>query len=148
MATSDRYPSVTPAGPPDGGSPHRDARRSGSLTTFGRSINAKGRISATDHVIIEGTVEGEVFVPDHGVAVTGIARIQGDVFARTVTVLGRVDGNLTASRLIELRASCVVSGRLSSPSVIIEDGAHFCGPVEPDKTDVAIALARHRAKNG
>ena len=146
MATIARYPTVTPA-PSDEDSPHGDAPRSGGLTTFGRSITAKGRISATDHVIIEGTVEGEVVVPDHGVAVTGVARIHGDVFARTVTVLGRVDGNVTATRLIELRASCVVSGRLSSPCLIIEDGARFCGPVEPGKTDAAIALARHRAKN-
>ena len=146
MATIDRYPTVTPA-PSDEDSRHRDARRFDGLTTFGRSITARGRLSATDHVIIEGTVEGEVVVPDHGVAVTGVARIEGDVFARTVTVLGRVDGNLTASRLIELRASCVVSGRLSSPALIIEEGARFCGPVEPGKTDVALALARHRAKN-
>ena len=146
MATIDRYPTVTPA-PSDEDSPHRDARRSGGLTTFGRNITAKGQLSATDHVIIEGTVEGDVVVPDHGVAVTGIARIQGDVFARTVTVLGRIDGNVTASRLIELRASCVVSGRLSSPSVIVEEGAVFRGRIEPAKTDVALALARHRAKN-
>ena len=146
MATLDRYPTLTPA-PSDEDSPHRDPHRSGGLTTFGRNIRAKGRLRATDHVIIEGTVEGEVVVPDHGVAITGIARIRGDIFARTVTVLGRVDGNLTASRLIELRASCMVSGRLSSPALIIEEGAYFCGPVEPGKSDVALALARHRANN-
>ena len=145
MATIDRYPTVTVV-PSDEDSPHRDAGHAGRLTTFGRSITVKGRLSATDHIIIEGTIEGDVVVPDHGVAVTGIARIRGDVFARTVTVLGRIDGNLTASRLIELRASCVVSGRLSSPSLIIEDGARFSGPVEPGKADVTLALARHRAK--
>ena len=145
MATIDRYPTVTPA-PPDEDSPHRAAPRAGGMSTFGPRITAKGRISATNHVIIEGTVEGEVVVPDHGVAVTGVARVQGDVFARTVTVLGRVEGNVTATRLIELRASCVVSGRLSSPCLIIEEGARFCGPVEPGKADVAVALARHRAK--
>ena len=147
MATIDRYPTVTPAPSDDEDSPHRDPRRAGGLTTFGRSFTAKGRLSATDHVIIDGTVEGEVVVPDHGVAVTGVARVHGDIFARTITVLGRVDGNVTATRLIELRAPCVVSGRLSSPLLIIEDGAHFCGPVEPGKTDIAIAIARHRVKN-
>ncbi len=139
-----RYPIVTPA-PPDQDTPHRDALRPGGMTTFGPNITAKGQISATDHVIIEGTVEGEVVAPDHAVAVTGAARVEGDVFARTVTVLGRVDGNLTATRLIELRASSVVRGRLSSPGLIIEEGARFCGPVEPGKADVAVALARHRA---
>ena len=146
MATIDRYPALTvPAA--DKASAFRDPPGSGELMSFGRNVTAKGRLTATDHVIIEGTVEGEVVVPDHGVAVTGGARVQGDVFARTVTVLGRVKGNLTASKLIELRANSVVSGRLASPYLIIEDGAHFCGPVDPGKTDIAIALARHRVKN-
>ena len=146
MATIDRYPTVT-LDPSGEDAPQPRPGRADELSTFGRGLTAKGRLSATAHVIIEGTVEGEVVVPDHGVAVTGIARVRGDVFARTVTVLGRVDGNLTASRLIELRASCVVSGKLSSPCLIIEEGARFRGPVDPGKTDSAIALARHRVKN-
>ena len=146
MAAIDRYPTVT-LHPSDEDSRYRDPRRADELATFGRGITARGRLSATGHVIIEGTVEGEVVVPDHGVAVTGIARVRGDVFARTVTVLGRVEGNLTASRLIELRASCVVSGKLSSPRLIIEDGARFGGPVDCGETDSAIALARHRMKD-
>ncbi len=146
MATIDRYPTVA-LGPSDEDTPQPRRRRSDELSTFSRGLTAKGRLSATAHVIIEGTVEGEVVVPDHGVAVTGIARVRGDVFARTVTVLGRVDGNLTASRLIELRASCVVSGKLSAPRLIIEEGARFHGPVNPGKTDSAMALARHRVKN-
>ena len=145
MATMDRYPTVTVATEED--SPFRDSPGSGELATFGRSITARGQLTATDHVIIEGTVEGEILVPDHGVAVTGNARVRGDVFARTVTVLGRVDGNLTASTLIELRATSVVSGRLASPYLIIEDGAHFCGPVDSGRTEAAMALARHRIEN-
>ena len=145
MATIDRYPTVTLV-PPGEDSPFRDSPRSGELATFGRSITARGQLTATGHVIIEGTVEGEIVVPDHGVAVTGAARVQGDISARTVTVLGRVDGNLTASRLIELRATSVVSGRLASPCLIIEDGALFCGPVDPGKAEAGMALARHRAK--
>lgn len=145
MATLDRYPTVTPV-PAEHDSPFRDALGSGDLVTFGRNIVARGRLTATDHVIIEGIVEGEIVVPDHGVAVTGSSEVQGDVFARTVTVLGRVDGNLTATKLIELRATAVVSGRLASPYLIVEDGAHFNGTVAPGKTEAAMALARHRAK--
>ncbi len=145
MATIDRYPSVTIA--PSDADPSFPDSPTGELMTFGRSITANGQLSATDHVIIEGTVEGEVVVPDHGVAVIGMARVHGDIFARTITVLGRVDGNLTASKLIELRAKSVVSGRLASPYLIVEDGARFRGHVNPVKTDAALALARHRVKN-
>ena len=147
MATIDRYPTVTLV-PPEEDSPLRDSPGPGDLvTSLGRSVTARGQIIATGHVIIEGTVEGEIVVPDHGVAITGAAQVQGDVFARTITVLGRVDGSLTASKIIELRATSVVTGRLASPYLIIEDGARFCGPVDSGRTEAAMALARHRVKN-
>ena len=146
MATIDRYPTVTVV-PSEEDSPLRDAPRSAEqVASFGRSITATGQLTATDHVIVEGTVEGEIVVPHHGVAITGTARVRGDIFARTVTVLGRVDGNLTAAKLIELRATSIVTGRLASPYLIIEDGAHFCGSVDSGKTEAAMALARHRVK--
>ena len=143
MATIERYPTVTRV-PSGEDSRLRDPAASGELLTFGPGISAKGRLSATDHVILGAAIEGEIVVPDHGVAVTGIARVQGDVFARTVTVLGRVDGDITASKLIELRATSFVSGRLASPYLIIEDGAHFRGTVDPRRAEAAMALARHR----
>ena len=143
MATIDRYPTVTRV-PSGEDSRLRGSAASGELVTFGPGITAKGRLSATDHVILGATIEGEIVVPDHGVAVTGIARVQGNVSARTVTVLGRVDGDITASKLIELRATSSVSGRLASPYLIIEDGAHFCGTVDPRRAQEAMALARYR----
>ena len=85
-----------------------------------------------------------IVLPDHGVAISGSGQVRGDVCARTVTVLGRVDGTVTASALIEIRASAVVTGRLSAPLLSMEEGATFRGRVDPTRADAALAVARHR----
>ena len=143
MATTDRYGSlnVAPAASDDSMGPRLS---SPGVTTVGRGVRVKGQLTATEHVIIEGGFEGEVMVPDFGVAVSGTADVHGDVCAKTVTVLGRVSGSLTASTLVELRATSLVTGRLVSPRVIIEEGAQFNGTVDPSKAEAAVAVVRHR----
>lgn len=143
MATTDRHPSisVTPTAPQH---PVPPPLRPGNVTAVGPRIAIRGRLTATEHVIIEGVFEGEIVIPDHDVAIGGAAHLCGDVCARAITVLGRVDGNLTAFALIELRSTAVVTGRLASPHLSIEEGARFHGMVDPTKTAAAVAVARHR----
>ena len=143
MATTDKYPTITVAAKTPA-PPIRPPLQEANVTAVGQGITVKGQLTATEHVIIEGAVEGKVVMPDYGVAISAPARVRGEICARTVTILGYVDGNVTASSLIELRSTAIVSGRLVSPSVLIEDGAQFNGTVAPDKTDAAIAVVRHR----
>ena len=138
MATTDRYPfsSATQAASQK---PTQALLRPANVTAVGRQIAVKGRLTATEHVIIEGVFDGDIVVPDHGVAIGGAAHLRGDVRARTITVLGRVDGNLTASALIELRSTASVAGHLASPLLSMEDGARFQGTVDPTETVAAVA---------
>ena len=85
--------------------PVRPLLRPANVTAVGPGITVKGRLTATEHVIIEGVFEGHIVIPDHGVAIGGAAHLRGDVCAKAITVLGRVGGNLTAFALIELRAA-------------------------------------------
>jgi len=141
MAAPDPYPTrlVMSAAPP----PER-LTVSASVTAIGPGVVVSGDVSAAEHLIVEGEVEGTIVLPDHGVAISGSGQVRGDVCARTVTVLGRVDGTVTASALIELRASAVVTGRLSAPLLSMEEGARFRGRVDPTRADAALAVARHR----
>ena len=143
MTTTNRYPAISLT-PPAQQDPVRPTLRPGSVTAVSRGLTIHGHLSATEHVIIEGAFEGEIVVLDHDLAISGAAYVQGEVCAKTITVLGRVNGNLTASALIELRETAEVTGRLVSPYVSIEEGALFHGTVDPTKTPAALAVARHR----
>ena len=143
MGTSDRYPSlsVTPA---DSQSHVPAILQPANVTAVGLGLTVRGHLTAAGHVILEGVFEGDIVVPDHGVAIGGAAHLRGDVCARAITVIGRVEGNLTASVLIELRSTAVVTGRLASPLLSIEDGALFHGIVDPTKAATVVAVVRHR----
>jgi cytoskeletal protein CcmA (bactofilin family) len=140
MATTDRDPSLS-GSTAASQNPARPLLRAAYVTAVGRHIRVQGHLTATEHVIIEGVFEGDIVVPDHGVAIGGAGHLRGDLSARAITVLGRVDGNLTASALIELRSTAVVAGRLVSPRLSIEEGARFQGTVDAGKT---IAAGRQR----
>ena len=116
------------------------------ITAIGRTIIVKGDLCAAEHLIIEGRVEGQVSVPDHGVAVGQQGTVDADVFARTITVRGSVTGNLTATERVEILATGRVDGRLVAPTIAIDEGAYFKGSVDPKKIDAAIAVGRHRLK--
>lgn len=114
------------------------------ITALGQSFHLKGVIRAEEHLIIEGDVEGEVSVPEHGVAVGQHGNLHSDIFARTITVRGTVTGRLTATERIEILKTGHVEGRLVAPEVVIDEGAYFKGGVDPNLTEAAIAVGRHR----
>ena len=52
------------------------------------------------------------------------------MFAKSVIVLGEVNGNVTASEKVDIRDGGSVDGDIASPRVAIAEGAHFRGSVD------------------
>ncbi len=114
------------------------------ITSIGRTIVVKGEVRSGEHLIIEGRVEGQVAVPEHGLAVGRHGVVGPEVFARTITIRGTATGNLTAIERLEILETGNVEGRLVAPRIAIDEGATFNGVVDPKLTDTAIAVGRHR----
>ena len=116
------------------------------VTLIGPTLVVKGELTAAEHLIIEGQFEGQLVIPDHGLAVGKRGKVNGGVIARTITVLGQTKGTLTAADKVELRSSATVEGCLVAETVVIEEGAYFKGTVIQKRTEAAIAVGRHRLK--
>ena len=116
------------------------------LTSLGRTLVIKGELTAEENLIIEGRVEGHIAVPGHRVAVGQHATVSANIVAKTVTVLGRANGILTASEKVELRESASVTGRIVATTVAISEGAFFDGSVDPTRAEAAIAVSKQRLK--
>ena len=114
------------------------------VTCFGRTVSIKGEVTASEHLIIEGRFDGQVTALEHGVAISHDATVTADIVARTVTVLGHATGTISASELVEIRASGSVEGRIASPGVAIDEGAYFQGFIDPNRAEAAVAVSRHR----
>lgn len=116
------------------------------VTSIGHTIYIKGEVTAAEHLIIEGTLEGQIFAPEHSVAVGHHANVSADITAKAVTVLGRVKGQLTASDLVEIREHAAVIGRIYANKVSIVEGARFNGHIDPRRTETSFAVNKHRLK--
>ena len=103
------------------------------LVNIGKSVVIKGELSGSEDLTIEGHVEGKIELKDHLLTIGPNGRIKAQVFAKTVIVLGEVNGNVSASEKVEIRDGGSVDGDIISPRVAIAEGAHFRGSVDMQK---------------
>lgn len=84
-----------------------------------------GNLVLQDGATVDGIVEGEIKGLGH-LIIGETAEITGQIEAPSVAVLGRVNGDIKATR-IDIGASARISGNLISPIVLIEPGAVLNG---------------------
>lgn len=100
-----------------------------NTTYIGPNITLDGTITGNEAVLIEGTVRGKI---DMGadLRVGTKARVEATVHARTVTVEGKLTGDISADERVELVATATVDGNIKAPKIVVAEGAKFRGNVD------------------
>ena len=83
---------------------------------LGPTLVITGTVNAEEDLDVHGTVHGTVSAPAHCVRVALDAKVEADVLARDITVLGQATGRLTATEIVDVRASARVQGHIASPT--------------------------------
>jgi cytoskeletal protein CcmA (bactofilin family) len=92
-------------------------------------VEIKGSIKFQKELLIDGKVEGEI--NSDGVLTIGEnADIRGEVKTKSITVYGKVHGNITVAERCELKSKCTLQGDLKAARLVIEEGATFVGKSE------------------
>ena len=104
-------------------------RQGRKTTLIASGATLVGEISGDTDVMIEGTVEGKVH-PAQDVTVGEAGIVRGEINARNVRVAGRVHGNVMGKESVEILSTGSLEGDVSSPGMVIGDGAFFKGRVE------------------
>ena len=92
-------------------------------------VEIKGTIKFQKELLIDGRVEGEI--NSEGVLTIGEnADIRGEIKTKSITVFGKVQGNITVSERCELKSKCTLQGDLKAARLVIEEGATFIGKSE------------------
>jgi len=92
-------------------------------------VEIKGSIKFQKELLIDGKVEGEI--NSDGVLTIGEnADIRGEIKTKSITVFGKVHGNITVAERCELKSKCTLQGDLKAARLVIEDGATFIGKSE------------------
>jgi len=97
-------------------------------TVIARPTSIEGRVFGTGEMLVDGAVKGAI----EGSATIRIAEdgiVEASVHGRTVSVAGKVTGDISADERIELEPSARVNGNITAPRILIKDGASFEGQV-------------------
>ena len=104
--------------------------RENAVATIGKSIIFKGELTGSEDLEVNGTVEGDVKLPDNTLTIGQTGQVKASVTAKSILIVGRVNGNVTATERIEIEASGVVDGDLRAPRLLVQEGAVMNGSVE------------------
>ena len=99
---------------------------------IGPKIRFKGELVGEEDLLIQGHVEGTIDLKGHNLTVVERGVLQANVTAKTVTVEGRVEGDLFGEERIAIRSSSHVQGNIKAERVVLEDGAKFRGSIDMD----------------
>ncbi len=92
----------------------------GKDTVFTGTLDVKGSLR------VDGQVKGKILCSDC-VTIGAGGFVEADIEAETTVVAGRMVGNVVARDKIELQAKCEMEGDIKAKSLVIEQGATFCG---------------------
>jgi cytoskeletal protein CcmA (bactofilin family) len=103
------------------------------MANIGQSIIFKGELTGDEDLEIDGQVEGNVNLTNNQLTVGANGRLKAEINAKSIVVIGRVHGNLTATERIEIQATGVVEGDIRAPRLLIQEGAVLTGSIDMAK---------------
>jgi len=113
--------------------------RGNLVATIGKSIIFKGELTGSEDLEVNGTVEGDIKLPDNTLTIGQTGRAMASVSAKAILIVGKIEGNVTATERIEIEASGIVNGDLRAPRLLVQEGAVMNGSVEMTATKPAEA---------
>jgi cytoskeletal protein CcmA (bactofilin family) len=96
----------------------------------GQSIVIKGEISGAEDLVIAGRVEGKIKLEGCVLTLAPGSQVVGDVSAGTLIVSGQIEGTLVATKRLEARPTAVIEGDLTTPVLLVAEGATVCATIE------------------
>ncbi len=93
---------------------------------LGKGTRLSGKVSFEGTARIEGQVEGEIVANDT-LLIGESALVNAQISGGTIVIHGKVTGDITASKKLEIRAPGRLYGNVTTPSLVIEEGVVFEG---------------------
>jgi len=113
---------------------------------LGKGSRIEGKLTFEGSVKIDGFIDGEIQA-QQAVIIGEAAVINAQINAETIVIKGKVTGDITARRQVELRGPAKLTGNITTPSLVIHEGVLFEGHCsmgaaesKVEKTDRKVAL--------
>ena len=102
-------------------------------TVIGEKISIEGDIRGEEHLIIEGSMKGNVEMEKNNFRIGSKGRVEGEINAQNVKVSGQMIGNIKTQGKVEITKEADFMGDIKAKSISVEDGAYFKGSIELEK---------------
>jgi cytoskeletal protein CcmA (bactofilin family) len=96
---------------------------------IGTAVRVEGKVISSEDLTIDGHVEGAIELDGHSLTIGLGATIKADLVAKTVIISGAVVGSVKATERVELREPGSVEGDITTPRLLMADGATVRGKV-------------------
>jgi cytoskeletal protein CcmA (bactofilin family) len=106
---------------------------SAEKTVIGEKISIEGNIHGDEHLIIEGSMKGNIEMEKHNFAVGSKGRVEGEINAQSVRISGQMIGNVKTKGKVEITKEADFMGDIKAKSISVEDGAYFKGSIELER---------------
>jgi len=94
-------------------------------TTINNSIIIDGNIQAKGHLIINGTMTGNIDIRDFNLFLGPGGKIEGEIRAKNVRIRGHMKGEIVATGTVEVTKEANFFGKITSRGISIEHGAYL-----------------------
>ncbi|MCG7598238.1 polymer-forming cytoskeletal protein [Halomonas sp. McH1-25] len=133
---------ATPPARPQRASSADELRGSGVRPSIiGANTRVEGSVIGEEELIIDGQITGTVEFKRNGVSIGSTGRVEGDIYAQTLHVAGRVEGRLIASKKVTVHRSAHIVGSIITPCLALEDGAVFRGDIDMNSENEVLVAA-------
>lgn len=117
----------------------------GATSSIAEGMFFKGNLIGDKNLSVEGRIEGRIDLRSADVIIRENGVVNANVVAEKVIIKGRVTGDVTAMKQVQLAEGAVVTGNITSPSVAIAEGANFKGAIDMDGKALSAVTATLKA---
>lgn len=123
---------------------HKNTEKLESL--IGANSTFKGNVDTKGTIRVDGVIEGNISAD--WVIIGEKAQVRGDIASRGIVVGGRVDGNLRAKEIVEIRSKGQVCGEIHTGKLTVIEGAVFDGrsSMHKEESNVVELLTKEKVK--
>ncbi|MDH4267360.1 MAG: polymer-forming cytoskeletal protein [Deltaproteobacteria bacterium] len=113
---------------------------------IGANTNFQGELNVSGTLRVDGRVDGKVNA--ECVILSETAVIKGEVAAKKIIVGGKIEGNLRAQEIVEIKAKGKVLGDILANKLSVAEGGEFNGKIEMKMDESKIINFEAKSREG
>ena len=105
----------------------KKVKDSSSSLMIGEGVTITGTIKADNEVNIQGTIDGDIDC--NSVTINQSGNVKGKVKTETMTVEGKVEGEININSILHIKSQGSVSGKVFYGDIQIDEGGKLLGEI-------------------